>query len=199
MRPAGECGVMAPSHMQKTNSFRWEGSFRWCQCVSDFCSKRSIHEGPTGAVLKHFICMNVLPACMYVHTYVPGVCWGQHKASDPLEPELQMVVRHHVGAGNLIVYKSHSALNCQGICNKDICNNLFFTRDQNPLNLILHYHLLGMYQLIFTVSNSKELWEYHSWVHSFVNKGTCIDSCRVKWNVVLYCIYPRYALLSLSA
>lgn len=70
------------------------------KCISDFCSKFSTHEGPMRAVFKHFICTNV-------HTYVLGVCWGQHKASDPLEAELQMVVRHQVGAGNRIRYKSN--------------------------------------------------------------------------------------------
>lgn len=44
------------------------------------------------------MCLNISPACMYVHiTCVPGVCRGQKWA---LELELQMCMSHHVGAVN---------------------------------------------------------------------------------------------------
>jgi hypothetical protein len=39
-------------------------------------------------------------ACMFV--YVPGICGGQKRASEPLGLELLMVISHHVGAWNPI-------------------------------------------------------------------------------------------------
>lgn len=47
------------------------------------------------------LCMWVI--CLYVCLYTVcmlSACGGQKRTSDPLEPELQMVVTHHVGAGN---------------------------------------------------------------------------------------------------
>ena len=42
----------------------------------------------------YFMCMSSLPACMKVH---PGSRRGE---SDPSEPELEVVVSHHMDAGN---------------------------------------------------------------------------------------------------
>lgn len=47
----------------------------------------------------HFIIMFVLPACGSAH-HMPGAYRSQKEALDPLEPELQKVVSHHIGAGN---------------------------------------------------------------------------------------------------
>ena len=52
-----------------------------------------------------YICMYVcMYACMYACIYVCIPCvsdaWGQKKASDLLEPELQMVVSCQLGPGN---------------------------------------------------------------------------------------------------
>jgi hypothetical protein len=46
------------------------------------------------------MCMGVLTACMSVHHMKPGALRGQQRALDPLELELWMVARCHVGAGN---------------------------------------------------------------------------------------------------
>jgi hypothetical protein len=54
----------------------------------------------------YFMCMrDHLHVCMYV-TCMPGALGAQKRASDLLELELQMVVSHLVGAGNLSL--SHS-------------------------------------------------------------------------------------------
>ena len=52
----------------------------------------------------NFIILCIWPFCLHVHMCVPHVCFrcasdahvGQKRSSDPLELELQMVVRHHV-------------------------------------------------------------------------------------------------------
>jgi hypothetical protein len=46
--------------------------------------------------------MSVLPTCLCVHrvrVFLLGACRGQKRASDPLELELEMVVRCQAGAG----------------------------------------------------------------------------------------------------
>jgi hypothetical protein len=51
----------------------------------------------------YFMCVIVLPACMQSRTMcVPDACGGQKRMPNPLELELQVVVSHHVGAGNQI-------------------------------------------------------------------------------------------------
>jgi hypothetical protein len=50
--------------------------------------------------LLYFLCIGVLPACIYVHHVFSWYLWGQKRASDPLELELQPVVSHLVAAGN---------------------------------------------------------------------------------------------------
>ena len=48
--------------------------------------------------LDLFICMSVLPICLYVyHTMCPGIHRGQNITSDPLELYLKMVVSYNVG------------------------------------------------------------------------------------------------------
>jgi hypothetical protein len=48
--------------------------------------------------------MGVLPVCVHdVPTMCVPITWeGQKKASDPLALQLQMIIRHYVGAGNQI-------------------------------------------------------------------------------------------------
>jgi hypothetical protein len=36
---------------------------------------------------------------MCVHTYVPGASGDQRRVQDPLKPELQLFMSHHVGTG----------------------------------------------------------------------------------------------------
>lgn len=58
---------------------------------------------------------------MHVCACVPDACGGQKKAWDPLELELQMVVRHLVGART----------QTQGLCRSDKCSHLL--RSRQPL------------------------------------------------------------------
>ena len=51
--------------------------------------------------VKGFVLLlSEVPTCVSVTTCVPGACGGQKRASDPLELELEMVMRQDVGAGN---------------------------------------------------------------------------------------------------
>jgi hypothetical protein len=46
----------------------------------------------------YFVCMSVLPACIYaLHVCINAT---QKKASDSLELKLWMIVSHHIGAGD---------------------------------------------------------------------------------------------------
>lgn len=47
-----------------------------------------------------YVC--VLPVCMYCTTYVLGTCRGEKRLLGPLELELQVLLSHHVGAGDQI-------------------------------------------------------------------------------------------------
>lgn len=40
--------------------------------------------------------------CVYVHVYMPGASGVQKRVSDILGLELQVVARHHLGAGDWI-------------------------------------------------------------------------------------------------
>lgn len=56
--------------------------------------------------------------CLHVYMWVvclPGAKGGWKRASDLVKLELQIVVKHHVVAGNrtLVICKSSNALNCQ--------------------------------------------------------------------------------------
>jgi hypothetical protein len=42
---------------------------------------------------------------------VPGTCRGQKRTRGPLEPEIQVVVSYHVGAGNKTVIFSNPIFN----------------------------------------------------------------------------------------
>lgn len=47
-----------------------------------------------------FMCMCVLPTCMFMHPMLPGARGTQKRVSTRLELELQMVVNHCADAGN---------------------------------------------------------------------------------------------------
>lgn len=46
------------------------------------------------------MCMSILPACILFAVCVPGTHGRQKRASDTLEPELEMIVINRVGARN---------------------------------------------------------------------------------------------------
>lgn len=46
------------------------------------------------------ICVSVLPVCTYIHKMDAWCPQRSEEGVRPLEPELQMVVSCHVGAGN---------------------------------------------------------------------------------------------------
>jgi hypothetical protein len=48
----------------------------------------------------YFICINILPVCVYCITHAPGAHRGQKKDLDLLELNVWMVLSHYVGAGN---------------------------------------------------------------------------------------------------
>ena len=47
-----------------------------------------------------FICLGVLPACIFCTSCACTSCGGQKGLSYPVELKLQMLVSHHIGAGN---------------------------------------------------------------------------------------------------
>lgn len=52
-------------------------------------------------ILKMYDYVSGCLACLYVvHHGMPGAHRGQKRVLDPLELELQTVVKHHVGTGN---------------------------------------------------------------------------------------------------
>ena len=58
-------------------------------------------------------------ACMYSYvSRVPDTLRGQKRELDPLELELNMILSHHVGAGNgtQVLWKSSSVLYCCNCC-----------------------------------------------------------------------------------
>lgn len=61
-------------------------------------------------LLIFFTCMVILSvqhvyACLYT-VNMSGACGGLKKVSDPLETELQMVMRDHVGVRTLVLWNS---------------------------------------------------------------------------------------------
>lgn len=72
--------------------------------------ERSGESGSSSKIKeKHLMCMVGCFACKSVYqVYNPGICGIPKKPLGPLELELQIVVSHYVGAGNLtqVVWKS---------------------------------------------------------------------------------------------
>jgi hypothetical protein len=84
-------------------------TFLFCLSVVHFCFV-SLHPSLWACVLlgDWALSLSVLFPCLWMDIYLhicmcitcmPGFHGDQKRASDPLEPELQMVVSHHVGAG----------------------------------------------------------------------------------------------------
>lgn len=48
----------------------------------------------------YFICINILPVCVYCITHAPGAHRGQKKDFYPPALKLWVIVNHHVGTGN---------------------------------------------------------------------------------------------------
>lgn len=57
---------------------------------------------------------SILPACMSAYHMCAGAQVNQKRVLDPLDLELQMVVRYHVGSGNqtCILWNGSHTLNC---------------------------------------------------------------------------------------
>lgn len=46
------------------------------------------------------MCICILSTCVSVHHITAGACESQKRASDTLDLEIQLTVKHHVDAGN---------------------------------------------------------------------------------------------------
>lgn len=74
--------------------------FLWLTGSTEICSFFSLHLNFFIIYIRFVLCVNALPAYIYVCTmFMLGAWGGQRKALDPLKLELEMVVGLHVDAG----------------------------------------------------------------------------------------------------